>query len=204
MIDLIERILGGAYEVRERGEEILLYRRVLPRQEPEDCIAVRPAQGGYTVCEVHRGSRTVRARAAREQEAAAYGAVLCERMFRKGADQRRARWIRICVDQGRESEVVDSINRGPEGSLSCIGREDPGKISLLKTPSAADVKFAGEYLAKGIPLTRAYVVLDNFCGRLEEARGLWRRLESLGIRADRSKVFRLYLFGDETKGRDGL
>lgn len=190
--------------MRQRGEEILLYKRGFPRREPEDCITVERTQRGYSVCEVHQGSRTVRAQTAREQEAAAYGAVLCERMFRKAADQSRGKWIRTCIDQGREREVADSMNRRMGGSLCCIGREDPRRLSLLKTPSGADVKFAGEYLAEGASLSRAYVVLDNFCERLEEACGLWRRLESSGIMADRTRILKLYLFGDETRGRGRL
>lgn len=195
MIDVIRAILEDEkYVLQEFGGRLKLYNGN-PNIYPEDYIEIDKTTNTdrYTIFEVHRDNKQFQLEAGKE-EAAFYAAVMYKRLFDNVVDRVKARNIRNYVSSGDEETAVDCIKSWFSNSIYSMGVEDYFKISFIQTDDKVDVKFGGEYIAEGVSVARGYVVLYNFCEKLQTIIRFCDKIQKrTSYTFDREKIMKMYI-----------
>lgn len=173
----------GEFAIREWEWVAAVYRREDPGARPEAVTAVLLERDGYDICAIRDMGKHVLAHAGNAGELRPY------------------RWIQKALGKGKEDAVAGCMRSWYGDSLCSIGKEDPRKISLVRTRKGMDIMFARRYVARGADAAMAYIVLDRFCRLLEMADKLCQKVLEAGITVDQEALKCLMVFGD-TENRE--
>lgn len=198
MISMIYKILQDSkYSVREYDEKIVLFQEDL-NYYLEDYVEVQRTGDKYIVFEVHRDSKQIKAETADKNDAVIYAVIICKRLFDDLSDRMVARNIRSYVDCGEEDKAAACIRNEIDESIYSIGREDRSKISLIKTTgNTANVMFANQCIVEAAALSRAYVVLYNYCKKLMHISEFYNeKLKEIDCSLSAQNIMTVYIFGE--------
>lgn len=198
LIHLIRVLLQDhEYNVKELEGKLVLFKGG-SNIYPEDFIEID--RGGairkFTVYEVHRDVKQMKLQTEEEEEAFICAIILYKKVYDDIVDRKKARNIRNYVNTGEDEKALNYSIEGIADSLYAIGYEDNLKISFIKSNDKVDVKFEGEYLAKNASLSRGYVVLYNYCEKLQYISSFYDEIQNqLECKIDREKVLKWYILG---------
>lgn len=197
MIDMIKRLLKGCDpSIAATNEKIEIFPQGL--NYPEDCIEIekQPASVLFTVAEVHRQEKLVKATNLKEDEACLYAAISYKRLFEIVADREKARKIRALIDSGNNKEALSCAASDFDHSIYSIGREDRSKISLIVTADRANIKYGGNYIVEHATLKQGYVAFYNYCVKLQYISAFCTEVQKdFGLAMNRRDAIRLYILG---------
>ena len=197
MIDMIEKLLKGSncrvIKTDERTE-------IFPRSEPypEDCIAIEEETlaGLFTVFEVHRQEKQIKATTTKEDEAYLYAAVSYKRLFEIDVDRKKAREIHNLILLEKTEEALSFVASDFQHSIYSIGCEEQSKISLIETADKVNVKYNGKYILESASRTQGYVTFYNYCKKLQHIITFCDEIQkSFKLVINRENVIMLYIFG---------
>lgn len=193
---LCEILDDGNLAVREWQGVAAVYRRETPEARPEAVTAALPEGDWYDICAIRDMGKHVLAHAGDAGEAVVFAAAAAWSLSANAGELRPYRWIQEALEKGEE-EAVDGRMRSWYGdSLCSLGKEDPYKISLVRTRKGMDVMYARRYAVRGADAAMAYTMLDRCCRLLETADKLCRKVLEAGITVDQEALKRLMVFGD--------
>lgn len=198
---LCELLDDGSLAVREWDGVAAVYRKEDPEGRPEAVTAALPEGNGYDICAIRDMGKHVLAYAGSTEEAVIFAAAAAWSLCAHMGELRAYRWIEEALGRGEEEAVIGRMRSWYGESLCSIGKEDPARISLIRTRKGVDVKFAKRYAARGTDAAMAYTVLDHCCRLLQTADKLCQKILEAGIMVDQEKLKCLMVFGDAEKER---
>lgn len=195
MITRIQELLQGEnYHLQESDKKIIIFKKNV-NVYPENYIEIEKASAinKYMVYEVHRDEKQFKIEA-EEEEASICAVVIYKKLYDRTIERMKARKVRNHVDTGDEEMALDCIKEWFNDSIYSIGKEDNLKISLIKSGDKTDVKFGGEYLVKGVSKARGYVVLYNYCEKLQNITLFCDEIQNLkNYPINREKFIKMYI-----------
>ena len=197
MIDMIEKLLKDSdCKVIKTDERI----EIFPRSElyPEDCITIEEEtlSGLFTVFEVHRQEKQIKATTTKGDEAYLYAAISYKRLFEIDVDRKKARDIRNLINLEKPKEALSFVVSDFQRSIYSIGCEEQSKISLIETADKVGVKYNGKYILESTSLTQGYVTFYNYCKKLQHIITFCDEIQkSFKLDINRENVIILYIFG---------
>lgn len=195
---MIERLFNDSQLcIQEYEKKFLLFKKSNICY-PEDYVELEEVTsiGKFTVAEVHRGKKQIKAATAKKDEAAIYAIVIYKRLFENITDRSKVRGIMEYIDLGKVEEALACAIEDFDNSIYAIGHEEKSKISLIQTADQIDVKFDGEYIAQNATLRRGVVVFYNYCTKLQY---IFKFCDDMQKRteqdANRKEIIKLYILG---------
>lgn len=165
---------------------------------PEDCIEIQKNKvtHKFIVQEVHRDVKKIKLETEDEVEADICAVIMYKRMCDDIAYGKKTEQIRDFINTANKDEILDFIADKFDSSLYSINNEDAMKISLLSKDNKVDIKFAGEYIVHNITWSRGYIVLCNYCEKLQYICLYLERIQTqLQHDFDREKMIKWYILG---------
>lgn len=143
------------------------------QREIEDYIVLSLKGKTYYIYEVHRADRILRKEEQQEDKAVIWAAILYKRMNDDPSDRVTARKIRTVIRAGDEASAEEMF-REFDSSIYSIGEEKEGALCLIRNKKNANVIYNGKTIVEEASLSRAYVVLYNYCRSLREIQEFYR------------------------------
>lgn len=187
--------------VQERNGVAAVFRREDPQGRPEAVTDALPERDGYAICAIWdmgnmfwpmQGIRRKKRSSLPPLPHGAYPPIW---------GRWACRWIGEALEKGEEEAVIVHKRSWYGDSLCSIGKEEPARLSLIRTRKGADVKFAKRYVAQGVDAAMGYTVLDRCCRLLEIADKLCQKVLEAGIAVNQETLKCLMVFGDTAKKR---
>lgn len=154
------------------------------QREIEDYIMLSLKGKTYYIYEVHRADRILKKEEQQEDKAVIWAAILYKRMNDDPSDRVTARKIRTAIREGDEASAEEMF-REFDSSIYSIGEEKEGALCLIRNKENANVIYNGKTIVEEASLSRAYVVLYNYCRSLREIQEFYRvhrrTMEEAGI-----------------------
>lgn len=198
MINTIQMLLQGEeYNIKELNGKIVLFggNSII---YPEEYIEIEKQNSNdkFIIAEVHRDIKQIKKKTETKEEAAIYAVIIYKRLYDNIINRMKARDIRGYLNRGEEEKALSCIVDCFDNSIYSIDCEDRLKISLIYVRDKVNVKFGGEYLAENVTLSRGYVVLYNYCEKLQYISSYYSEIqEKINFNMNRENVFRLYVLG---------
>lgn len=195
MISLLHYILSDAsYVINESNGKIIIYKN--NSHYPEDYVEITKCIRKNVIYEGHRKDKILFMSTEDDNMACVYAAILCKRLFDIDVDRKNSRMIKEQIDNGKEKLIVEFIKEKFKEDYVSFGNEMYYRISFLKEEKGINVKYAGEYLAKNVSLSRGYVVLYNYCEKMKVASDFFnKKVKALFVDIDMEQLMKLYLLG---------
>lgn len=195
MIEILKNILKKTNcAVLGNGAEIKIFDKRLVY--PEEYIQIRKENVLYIVAEIHRDEKKIILSTDNVNKACTIAAVISRRLFGEDINRNEAHFIRKYAEERNEEAIVDFMTDKGLKDYFAIDREVINRISLIKNENMADVKYAGEYIAKGVSLSRSYVILNNYCEKLRAIYSFYENELKMYINdITFSDIAKLYIWG---------
>lgn len=197
---LCEILDDGNLAVREWEGVAAVYRRENPEARPEAVTAALPEGDGYDICAIWDMGKHVLVHTGDAGEAVVFAAAAAWSLSANSGEIQPYRWIQETLGKGEEGAVAGRMRSWYGDNLCSIGKEDPCKISMVRTKKGMDVMFARRYAARGVDTAMAYTVLDRCCRLLEMADKLCRKSLEAGITVNQEVLKLLIVFGNADNG----
>lgn len=197
---LCEILDDGNLTVREWEGVAAVYRRENPEARPEAVTAALPEGDGYDICAIRNMGKHVLVHTGDAGEAVVFAAAAAWSLSANLGETQPYRWIQEALGKGEEGAVAGRMLSWYGDSLCSIGKEEPCKISMVRTKKGMDVMFARRYAARGVDTAMAYTVLDRCCRLLEMADKLCRKSLEAGITVNQEVLKLLIVFGNADNG----
>lgn len=133
----------------------------------EDYIVLCEKGKTYYIYEVHRAERIMKKQDQDKERAVIWAVILYKRMNDNTADRIMTRKIRSMITDGDEASVKELFREFNEDIFS-IGKETEDKLCLIEENGQASVVYNGTAIVTAVSLSRAYIVLYNYCRKLQE------------------------------------
>lgn len=148
------------------------------RREIEDYIVLCEKGKTYYIYEVHRAERIMKMQDQDKKRAVIWAVILYKRMNDNTADRIITRKIRSMITDGDEASVKELFREFNEDIFS-IGEETEDRLCLIGENGQASVVYNGTAIVTAVSLSRAYVVLYNYCRKLQEILSFYRDQQAL-------------------------
>lgn len=194
---MIEKLLKGSdCKVIKTDERI----EIFPRSEPypEDCIAIEEETlaGLFTVYEVHRDEKQIKATTMKEDEAYLYAAISYKRFVEVDIDRTKTQEIRRLISLEKPKEALSFVVSDFHPLIYSIGCEEQSKISLIETADKMNVKYNGKYILENASLKQGYVAFYNYCKKMQHIVAFCDEIQkSFKLDINRENAIMLYIFG---------
>lgn len=139
----------------------------------EDYIVLCEKGKTYYIYEVHRAERIMKKQDQDKERAVIWAVILYKRMNDNTADRIMTRKIRSMITDGDEASVKELFREFNEDIFS-IGEETKDRLCLIGENGQASVVYNGTAIVTAVSLSRAYVVLYNYCRKLQEILSFYR------------------------------
>ena len=139
----------------------------------EDYIVLCEKGKTYYIYEVHRAERIMKKQDQDKERAVIWAVILYKRMNDNTADRIMTRKIRSMITDGDEASVKELFREFNEDIFS-IGKETEDKLCLIEEHGQASVVYNGTAIVTAVSLSRAYIVLYNYCRKLQEILSFYR------------------------------
>lgn len=139
----------------------------------EDYIVLCEKGKTYYIYEVHRAERIMKKQDQDKERAVIWAVILYKRMNDNTADRIMTRKIRSMITDGDEASVKELFREFNEDIFS-IGKETEDKLCLIEENGQASVVYNGTAIVTAVSLSRAYIVLYNYCRKLQEILSFYR------------------------------
>lgn len=157
-------------QLREDGMLTASVYETEKRTMPEDYVMLRKEGEVYNIYEVHRSERTLKKQDSDEERAAIWVSILYKKMHDNTADRTVTRKIRKRIAEENEESARELFRTFNENTFS-IGEVKKNRLCLTKKNEQASVVNDGTPIVTAVSLSRAYVVLYNYCRKLQEFLG---------------------------------
>lgn len=148
------------------------------RREIEDYIVLCEKGKTYYIYEVHRAERIMKMQDQDKERAVIWAVILYKRMNDNMADRIVTRKIRSMITDGDEASAKELFREFNEDIFS-IGEETEDRLCLIAENGQASVVYNGTAIVTAVSLSRAYVVLYNYCRKLQEILSFYRDQQPL-------------------------
>lgn len=153
-------------------------------REMEDYIMLLEKGKTYYIYEVHRADRKLKKEEQDKDKAVIWAVILYKRMNDNPLDRVTARRLRSMIESGDEA-LADELFCEFDRDIYAIEEEKEGALCLLENNGKASVIYNGRAIVEEASLSRAYVVLYNYCRILREILEFYRAhtqvMEEAGI-----------------------
>lgn len=139
----------------------------------EDYIVLCEKGKTYYIYEVHRAERIMKKQDQDKERAVIWAVILYKRMNDNTADRIMTRKIRSMITDGDEASVKELFREFNEDIFS-IEKETEDKLCLIEENGQASVVYNGTAIVTAVSLSRAYIVLYNYCRKLQEILSFYR------------------------------
>lgn len=139
----------------------------------EDYIVLCEKGKTYYIYEVHRAERIMKKQDQDKERAVIWAVILYKRMNDNTADRIMTRKIRSMITDGDEASVKELFREFNEDIFS-IGKETEDKLCLIEENGQASVVYNGTAIVTAVSLSRAYIVLYNYCRKMQEILSFYR------------------------------
>lgn len=143
------------------------------RRDLEDYIVLCEKGKTYYIYEVHRAERILKKQDQDKERAVIWAVILYKKMNDNTSDRIMTRKIRSVVTDGDEAAAKELFREFNENTFS-IGEETEDRLCLLGDNGQASVVYNGTTIVTAVSLSRAYVVLYNYCRKLQEILSFYR------------------------------
>ncbi|EDO57351.1 hypothetical protein [Clostridium sp. L2-50] len=123
----------------------------------------------YDVCERHRNKDIVKVQDLSMEAAIIISIVLYKRMYDNILDYNATRELRKLLDENNIDKVITYFKQF-SSDIYVIGGVEVNKLSLINNTYGYDILFNGKTIVENASLSRAYIVLYNYCKAISEIR----------------------------------
>lgn len=198
MINIIDDLLQNEdWNFKEMGDKIILFKGEL-NHFPEDYIEIekKSLNEFFVVSEIHRDNKIIKSTTKNKVKACIYAVILYKKMFDNVANLLKVREIRNYAKAGENEKILKCFEEWFNNAIFSIGNENQTKISLIQNEYNADIKFGGVYLAKNINLSRGYVILYNYCEKLNHILSYYeKKISHLKYIVEFDQISKWYILG---------
>ena len=123
----------------------------------------------YDVCERHRNKDIVKVQDLSMEAAIIISVVLYKRMYDNILDYNATRELRKLLDENNIDKVITYFKQF-SSDIYVIDGVEVNKLSLINNTYGYDILFNGKTIVENASLSRAYIVLYNYCKAISEIR----------------------------------